>query len=493
MNDVNYHKMSRLLAVTGRPEYVKVASEHVDCPVNGYADPIRKLYPCHTKEATFLSFLNGIDRGADSEQITAIRKYARFWNIEQDCADAEAKLADDRAELSTDDLPDHDFALVQQHGTQLVRKYAAFDPSTTVDAAIAFYENRTLYPLAWRKQASVSLLERAERFDAHLPAYVSEYLHKAAGYAVATPGAIDDAIVARMNLTPAGDRESLSKMASVLNAIAEDENLRYNTDLVSEVLDTMDSYDREIKLAQHYSTGRCPLPEEMLTLTETDLKKYAGCNRRIVSLVNGHEVDVADLSPAALDAVDEKLASMSLAKLAEVLPTLPKPEADLLIALLPQGQSWKTAAEAIGTPAATPAPSPIPAPAPSLGTPAAATPAPIQAAPVQAPAIAPASQPAAVPAGNNMQPDESADAYFDRISAKPATPAPMSNTLNDFTDMEADRQAFVNAPPVPMQPLKKALPPGTIAVPPGPKLVDTPAERLKQARDPHNSLIRGGK
>jgi hypothetical protein len=502
MNAINYHKMSRLLAVTGRPAYVKVAGEQVDPATPVYADPIKKLYPVQTKEATFLSFVNAIDQNADSQQIQEIRKYAAFWKIEADLDAAEQALIADRTEMSLSELPDSDFALCQKHGSETIRKYAAVDPTTTVEAAIAFYENRTRYPLEWRKQAAVNLLARADQFATPLPAYVSEYLHKAAGYAVATTEAIDQALGARIDLTPARDHEALNKIAVVLNKIAESEELRYNTELVAEVLGAMDEYDRDIKLAQHYESGRLPLPEEMLAMTETSLQKYAGCQNRIVRLVNGHEVDVADLSVDALDAVDEKLAGMSLSKLAEVLPTLPKPEADLLIELLPAAQHWKTAGDETKavTPAPTPNPAPAPAPTPnpapapvnpSFGTPAAATPAPVTPAPTSAPAVQPAAQPAATPVGNNASPDESIDDYINRISAPKTAPAPtMNNTLDNSTDMDADAAAFAASPVKNFQPVKQVvpgatLPNGNIKVPPGKLWVDTPEGRRATARDPN--------
>jgi hypothetical protein len=337
MSDINPHRLHRIFAVVGRPGYCKIASEVVGdaCPDRGYADLARHRYPCHTKEAAFASAMLACEDRLNGEDLhphvrTELAKFAHFWGIESDVQAGEVKLAQAHRQVPVTELPDSDFALVQMHKDQKVRKYASFDATSTYDSAIAFYENRHRYPLAWRKTAAQQLLWRAEHFGQGLPEYCSQYLHKAAGYAIPSEDAIETAIVQRLNLS---DREDTVKLAEALNGLAEDPEARYEHNLVEEIVRLMDQHDRDHKIATHYGS-RLGLPEEILGWTISQMEKVAAQQAHWVTLTNGHEVDVTEIPAAILAAVD--LEGASCQKLAEVLPTLPVPDANLLTRLLPK-------------------------------------------------------------------------------------------------------------------------------------------------------------
>jgi hypothetical protein len=97
--------------------------------------------------------------------------------------------------------------------------------------------------------------------------------------------------------------------------------------LVKQAVALLDQVDAEFCM-QRFGV---PLAEEMLAITEPELAKMAGCSNVFVKLSNGKEVDASALTKGDLEAIDPKLASMSLDDLVEVLPTLPKPDADLLV------------------------------------------------------------------------------------------------------------------------------------------------------------------
>ncbi len=329
------HLLNRILAVTGRPVWMKSAASEEAIPNSAYADLWNRRLPCHTKEAAFISCLIGGEEGVDEEVGQSLAKFARFWGIDADVKAAQEKLAASKHQIPIEDMPDQDFALVAEHQGSKVRKYASVDAGTTYDAAIAFHENRAKYPYAWRKEAATKLLERAQRYQTILPAYVSEYLHKAAGFAVATQNSIDDAVIERVNRAPKSFEGAAEKLAGLMDEFATNPSLRYNSELMGGLLETMDQFDRETKIASVYGHG-LDLPEEMLVHTEPTLSKLAGASQRFATLVNGREVDVSLLPPDALESVGEGLSKMAHAKLCEILPTLPKPEADLLCELMPK-------------------------------------------------------------------------------------------------------------------------------------------------------------
>ncbi len=258
--------------------------------------------------------------------------FARLWGIKGEVKTACEALEKARKQASLSELPDADFAMLQPHKGETVRKYAAFDKESTYDSAVAFYDNRHRYPLAWRKQAASELIQRAEKHQTVIPEYVNDYLHKAAGFAVPTQASIEEALVQRLNLR---DGEPTQKLASALDAIAGNSMLRYDSELVTEFLYAMDRHDRETKIASHYGVD-LQLPEEMLEWSLPKLAKFAGISNRIVRLTNGYEVDVTEISHDTLESVADGMSRMSHEKLAAVLPTLPRPDADLLVHLLPK-------------------------------------------------------------------------------------------------------------------------------------------------------------
>ncbi len=331
---LNPQRLNRIYGVVGRPSYCKEAADQsqVRCHERGYADPFDKQYPCHSKLATFQSAMEAEELDAPADVKAEISKFAAFWAIADDVEAAKAKLAASKKQASTEELPDADFALVQQVGTEKVRKYAAFDSESVFESSIAFHENRHRYPLAWRKSAATELLSRAIQHQVTLPSYVDLYLNKAAGFGLATAEAIDSALIERLNRAPKTAAVDTDKLVEIMTGIAETPSLHYDTECVQEMLSCMDVYDRQHKLSQYYGQD-LNLPEEILVHTEPELAKIAGCGNRVVRLVNGTDVDVHHLTHDVLNAVDEKLAAMSQEKLAAVLPTLPKPDADLLVEL----------------------------------------------------------------------------------------------------------------------------------------------------------------
>lgn len=345
---LNLHRLHRILGPDATPAYVKTAATQPepDVPANGWADPIGKQYPCHTKAAAYASYVLASEAGADSYLMDEIRKLAAFWSVPaEDLSAADEKIAASKRIVVLDEMPDHSFALVQQYNGQKLRKFASVDAESTVDAALAFHESRHRYPLEWRKAAATRLLERAERYGANLPAYVEESLNKSAGFGYPSQESLDDLLIERVNLLGLREPDAQTKLSSAIDEVGSVPALRHDDEVIGGLLGAIDQFDRDLKLAQHYETGRVSLPEDCLVLTTTKLAKYAGCASRIVRLVNGVEIDIAALSTASLDAVDAKLAKMSSAKLAEVLPTLPKPEADLLCEVMPSEANLKTAAE----------------------------------------------------------------------------------------------------------------------------------------------------
>ena len=375
MNGHDLSRLHRLHTVVGLTRYAKFAADQsdseVECPKTAYADVTGRKYPCHTKTAAFESaLLAADDQVTNPEVLSKLAEFASFWGITQDVTESMAKVAATKVSASPDELSDDEYALVQTHNGQKIRKFASFDVESTVAAAEAFYRQRASFPFAWRKTASERLLATAEKHGVILPAFVDTYLKQAACLGRPTADSVDEGYAQRFEVSHKRDDDVMGKLGTVLDAVAKAPE-SFDQVKIAAVLDVVDGVDREIKLAQHYDTGRVGLPEEMLVVTPKVVKTAS----TPIRLMNGQMVDVATLTKEALASVDDSLATMSLAKLAEVLPTLPVPDANLLMHLIPKQAadmgaltddnfSAQTAPAAMAPPAAAAAPA-MPAPAPA--------------------------------------------------------------------------------------------------------------------------------
>lgn len=286
-------------------------------------------YTFADRDATILSFVRAQVEGANPTIKQACSDHARFWNVLADCERMTKKIA----EYQPPELADSDFALVVPgHG---IRKFAAYDGPSAFQAAVDFVGERHRYPLEWRKHAASRILAVAEETDTPLPDYANHALHKSAGLSFPTPESVEAVLVQRVNHTPEDHRPLQEKMACVLSHLAQNESLRRDFDFVKSAVETLERYDIYTGLSEKYGEA-IDLPEEMLSdrLTFDKVAKLAGVSKLAVTLINGQTVDVSQLEKEALAAVDPKLASMDPGQLADILPTLPQADADLLVRVL---------------------------------------------------------------------------------------------------------------------------------------------------------------
>lgn len=307
------------LRYVGRSDLVKTASDS------------EEDYTFSTKNATFVSYVTALVKQANEVVMQRCRDHAKFWKIADDCEAAQAKLATYEAPQ----LAPTDFALLQKNGDSVVCKYAAYDRDSTVKAASAFYDNRAKYPLKWRSDTAVNLLRKSAEYKAHLPDYVDTYLHKAAGFGFATPESVENMVVERLNCTKTVKTAAdTSKLSEVANCMLADESLCVDSQFLKSAMSVIEQYDAENGLTDLYGSS-VSLPEELIDsrFTTNQLTKVAGISKLAVELTNGKRVDVTKLSKEALAAVDPELAKMASSDLVDVLPTLPKSDADLLVRL----------------------------------------------------------------------------------------------------------------------------------------------------------------
>lgn len=308
---MSYLSLEEALRYVGREDLVKEASNSED-------------YLFNTKNATFISYVKAHLKSASDMVKTNCDQYAKFWQIKEDCEGAAQKIASYEPEA----LRPEDFALFDK--TAGVRAYAAYDKDSTWEAACAFTQDRENLPLEMRQKTAAALLSRAEKHGTHLPEYVETYLHKAAGLGFASPDSVETILVERLNASNVSD-EVTEKLAEALSAMLDDEALCTDIDHVKTAMAVVEDYDVYAGLTDKYGNG-VSLPEQIIDDRYTASKlagvqKLAACS---VQLINGTTVSVDTLTKEALAAVDPSLADFDTSELIEVLPTLPKGDADLL-------------------------------------------------------------------------------------------------------------------------------------------------------------------
>lgn len=303
----------------GRPDLAKTASNRPES------------YTFESRDATIVSFIQALTKNASAETVFACKQHGQFWGISKQMEEAEIKLA----AYQPEDLADRQFALVAEYDGQVIRKYAAHDRDSVFTAAQQFFDDRTCYPLSWRKMAAARLIGRAERFATVLPDYVETYLYKAAGLGYPTTQTLENAYIQREQLLGDEGRDELTKLGQLIEVMGRRQDLRQDEEFVKAAVDVLADIDTHFGLTAHYGQS-LDLPEDVLAdqLVLPSLQKQASASCR---LINGREINVTKLAHDVLQAISPDLTKLSHVELAEVLPTLPKPDADLLVRLAKQG------------------------------------------------------------------------------------------------------------------------------------------------------------
>ena len=123
-SDANASTLRRIGIIHQLPEFVKEANvENSDStselPINVFADRENRLYPCHTKVATWLAQTYFLDNKPSYSEKTAARIQERIdaaaglWEIKDLCKEAIDRTV---ATLNPETLSDDQFALVFSKG-----------------------------------------------------------------------------------------------------------------------------------------------------------------------------------------------------------------------------------------------------------------------------------------------------------------------------------------------------------------------------------------
>lgn len=351
--DLNFSELTRYARLYNFPEFVKSASlgeiSTPDTPKpTVYAD-VRPPYqfPCHTKAAAYVSYIYFLEKQAKFDATTRERikfrldKFAEYWGIKNSIH----KALEKHAELHNDELDDSYFALVGTNDSGVKERRYPLRNALEVKKAADWFctylrEIRSTYTFPERQKIATSILEKANEYGADIGDNLVT-LEQSAGKGVFDPHLLASEISRRLKLAKV--RPELAASMEKLATLVKNQPEQYIDPATSYFLaKTLDDFDRNHGLMSKYASLISSPEEAVFTST---LGQIADLRKHACATTTGSVYDRADLEKVSLtdikelfgdDLVDEvsKGLKVDVEKLAEIVATLPIPDAEMFDDLL---------------------------------------------------------------------------------------------------------------------------------------------------------------
>lgn len=379
--DVAWTQLNRFARLYAFPEHVKQASVSDatapprDVPSTLFADVRTRQFPCHTKAACWLSYLYFLEHRPQLPAKIAEwteQRLERFANSYGIAGEIEA-LKEKHASLNRNFLSDNDYLIVLSgpHGVKQA-EYPLRNAREVKTAADWFLRYRDHFEYDDRRTMSVKLLEKANQFGVSLSTEADEALEQQVGRGTYCPKTAAEHI---RNRVKSADRKQLQRAllpfgrsaADLLTELEKSAAVVERTPhlatcpaTIQNLCRTLDHFDRLTKLAGHY-TDMLPRPEAVFC--ETTYKTAQAAVDESIQLTTGNIYRREDVVKLALSEIrgvlgDDLAEAMSIGlmldpeKLAEVAPTLPRPDAALLDSVMAEHgvRPLRKAAQAVRRP-----------------------------------------------------------------------------------------------------------------------------------------------
>lgn len=350
-SDTNHQDLHRILTSYGTPDFVKKASfEDIlgpldeKLPAQCYAHPGQGKFPCHTAAATWVSTGFLMDKKAEFNSRTFshiwdnLSKAAQYHGIEGECKSLVEKIASDSA-IPESKLADSDFALIFNAPDGSRERHLPVRNNKEVKAAANFLKKfKDKFPFEVRQKIAETLLDKANRYGTSL-GELDDFLEKQAGRGACPSEHIADLIWSRVQILRGINKSAeaqveLAKLAKL--ALTNKEKVQH-PEALQKIAGIIDEVDRTYGI-KHSAT--VPAPEDVLF--SVTAKAASKVRTEHVALTNGSIYKVEDFKKVALndmrdvmgndfaDAISTGGLFVDPGKVAEIVPTLPRGDADLL-------------------------------------------------------------------------------------------------------------------------------------------------------------------
>jgi hypothetical protein len=346
--DLNGQQLYRIVRTFPAPEFVKTASTVELCGEklgsHMYADPVRRLFPCHTPAATWTSAAFFLTKKADfsPEDQRAIEDrlsyFGNFHQIGKQIHDLHEKAAALKPKEAT--ISDDDFAIVikERDGT-VTRKYPIRNGMEIKAATDYLHKYRDEMPFRVRQEIAEKILQKAASLGVTL-GDSADFVEKQAGYGACSAKDCASLITGRVIASrkgPGPDGELQLEMLKLAKIILEKPSQLRQSGSLYKVAEIIDNFDRNNRL-QEYGPAFPRLEDVLFGVTR---EKMASVSKDYTTTITGSIYRLEDLERVKLAEVQawfgediaESVTSDGLRvdseKAAEVLPTLPRGDAEL--------------------------------------------------------------------------------------------------------------------------------------------------------------------
>lgn len=328
------------------PDFVKRASDNEQfgdpetLQTHVYADPSKRLFPCHTKAATWLSaayFAHQQSQYSESHRAFVqdrIIKVAEFFGIKPGIQQLfkEAAAVNSYEDAVT---PDSAYALTWQDAKGTTqRKYPMRNPSEVKVAAEWFDKNCTEFDFDTRHMIATKLFAKMAEFNVNVPD--TSKIERAAGFGYCEKQAMQTAWENRALLTKRQYPDYSAQASALAAAVASNDIDLRDFGLRTKMASSMDTFDQQTHLRRFYGES-IDWPENTLfAITEKVAAEFLNAHVATATGAVYKQADLRQLSSSDLEdwigpdfmqkcgglIVDHK-------KLAAALPELKKEDAAL--------------------------------------------------------------------------------------------------------------------------------------------------------------------
>jgi hypothetical protein len=355
--DKSFSKLNRYVQLYPVPDFAKQASAADVCQppeekAQFFAD-VRHPYqfPCHSKAATFVSYMYFLENGSDlnpkvrplvEERLDKMASYFGINNAVLALKSKHAALHED----PENSLPDSAYAIVRASDDGRKERMYPLRNALEVKAAASWFvdylpELREALEWSDRQGVANKILNKAAEFGADVGDYL-ETLEKCAGRGLCdkakAAGMIRDRVKAAYRVAPAM-QEAMNKFASMI----EEKPLAYfDPATMTQMAGVVDRFDRSHSLLNKYSE-LIPAPEDVLF--EGTYSKTAEFVKDACTLTSGSVYDKQDFTKLSLQSLKDVFGddiatsvasgySVDPEKMAELACTFPRPDAEMFEDLL---------------------------------------------------------------------------------------------------------------------------------------------------------------
>lgn len=343
--DANGQRLYHLCSLYEPPEFVKDASSTEiagddQLPARAYADPVGRHYPIHTKAATWVSAAYYFDDDVPVPSVeTRLLQAARLHGIAADVEELRHRV---KEAMATPQVQPEDCALTYEDADGTVRGVYPLRNALEVQKAAEYLQQHAaVLPYDDRLTFARSVLQRASEHGAPLNTEQQTFLAKQAGHGHCAAADVADFLLGRAALLASRQLDGAHELHKLATVCLQQPELCRTPGALTKLASIIHQMDSECGLKD--LEGLEP-PEDVFfavtpkvasELLETHCQSATG---KVYRTADFAKLSLSEIQESFGDDIAEAVSTGGIQvapeKLAAVLPTLPRPETELMEVIL---------------------------------------------------------------------------------------------------------------------------------------------------------------